>query len=193
MFGGKTATPSGDSFWNVDSNVLFEMVVKNKKVFQFNNSLFQILGNSYAPLTNSPLSSALATAQTTLGNPGQPGSVQAGHLAGANAGVPIGAPSPNSGQQFVSYNGDTYLIQTSPNGTHQLVATLNGARSISPNQDNNTAVQAAAAAAATAANLITLEKPFSPNETSGGAAADSSSTPQICKSLDHPKGNVRFC
>jgi len=136
------------------------------EVTLFNNAASQLAaaypyiyneGNSsYAPLTNSPLSSALATAQSSLG-------------------VPVSVPQQggNSGQQFVSYNGDTYLIQTGPNGTHQLVAALNG-RSMSPNQEM----------AETTANLVTLEKPFEDNDVS----ADSSSQHQL--SISGP-GNVQ--
>ena len=77
-------------------------------------------GNSYAQLTNSP--NHLVNAQSSLGS----------------------QTSLGSGHQFVSYNGETLLIQTSPNGTHQLVATLNGGRSGSPNSQG----------------LVQLEKPF---------------------------------
>ena len=57
-------------------------------------------------------------------------------------------------------------FQKGPNGTHQLVAALNG-RSMSPNQEM----------AETTANLVTLEKPFEDNDVS----ADSSSQHQLCK------------
>ena len=57
-------------------------------------------------------------------------------------------------------------FQKGPNGTHQLVAALNG-RSMSPNQEM----------AETTANLVTLEKPYEDNDVS----ADSSSQHQLCK------------
>ena len=60
-------------------------------------------------------------------------------------------------------------FQKGPNGTHQLVAALNG-RSMSPNQEM----------AETTANLVTLEKPFEDNDVS----ADSSSQHQLCKNTN---------
>ena len=114
-----------------------------------------VSGSSYAPLTNSPLpSSSLAAVPTTSPQP---------HLVQPGGGS----------QQFVSYNGDTYLIQTSPNGTHQLVATLNG-RSITPNQ----ATSASTGTTSASANMVTLEKPFNNNEAS---VVDSNNTTQICE------------
>ena len=117
-------------------------------------------GNSYAPLTNSPLSSLT------------------GPVSGVVTGNSVGGGgSSTSGQQFVSYNGDTYLIQTSPNGTHQLVASLNGAtaasgRSMSPTSG--------------AGNLLPLEKPFSNNggtDTGAPTSSTENGTPQICNDL----------
>jgi len=79
----------------------------------------------------------------------------------------------------VSYNGDTYLIQTSPNGTHQLVASLNGAtaasgRSMSPTSG--------------AGNLLPLEKPFSnngghPTDTGAPTSSTENGTPQISNNV----------
>ena len=115
-------------------------------------------GNSYAPLTNSPLSSLT------------------GPVSGVVTGNSVGGGgSSTSGQQFVSYNGDTYLIQTSPNGTHQLVASLNGAptRSMSPTNPAS-------------GNLLPLEKPFSNNggtDTGAPTSSTENGTPQICKDL----------
>ena len=113
-------------------------------------------GNSYAPLTNSPLSSALANAQTSLSSPA---------VAAAVASQGVAVNGGGNGQQFVSYNGDTYLIQTSPNGTHQLVATLNG-RSMSPNQGGGNLVAA-------------LEKPYNNNE----PPTENNNASQVCKIL----------
>ena len=88
---------------------------------------FHVTGSTYAPLTNSPLTNALSSiSQGTGGNTG--GSLQ------TNTGT--------NGQQFVSYNGETYILQPSPNGT-QLVATLNNTpgstqqRSMSPSNGGN--------------------------------------------------------
>ena len=123
----------------------------------FHRFFWSIPGNSYAPLTNSPLSTLTGQAVSGV--------------------VPGNSGSSTSGQQFVSYNGDTYLIQTSPNGTHQLVASLNGAtaasgRSMSPTSG--------------AGNLLPLEKPFSnngghPTDTGAPTSSTENGTPQICK------------
>jgi len=93
-------------------------------------------GSTYAPLTNSPLTNALVSAQSSI-NQGNTASLQ------TNTGT--------NGQQFVSYNGETYILQPSPNGT-QLVATLNTStnRSISPTNQ-------------TTAGILQIEKSFNAN------------------------------
>jgi hypothetical protein len=106
-------------------------------------------GNTYAPLTNSPLTSAIVNAQTSGG-----GTSQQQH------GLQT-SPVNSHGQQFVSYNGETYLIQSNPNGTHQLIANLNGTRSMSPPQGGG---------------LAHLDKQFSPENSSS-----ESNVPQIGK------------
>ena len=57
---------------------------------------FYFLGSTYAPLTNSPLTNALVSAQSSI-NQGNTASLQ------TNTGT--------NGQQFVSYNGETYILQ----------------------------------------------------------------------------------
>ena len=54
-----------------------------------------VTGNTYAPLTNSPLTNALVSAQSSI--QGNTATLQ------TNTGT--------NGQQFVSYNGETYILQ----------------------------------------------------------------------------------
>jgi len=113
-------------------------------------------GSTYAPLTNSPLTNALVSAQSSI-NQGNTASLQ------TNTGT--------NGQQFVSYNGETYILQPSPNGT-QLVATLNTStnRSISPTNQ-------------TTAGILQIEKSFNANVDLSPSNSDTTAATatQICK------------
>ena len=120
---------------------------------------FHVTGSTYAPLTNSPLTNALSSiSQGTGGNTG--GSLQ------TNTGT--------NGQQFVSYNGETYILQPSPNGT-QLVATLNNTsgstqqRSMSPSNGGNL--------------LHSMEKFASSASELSSTNPETNSATQVCKSF----------
>ena len=120
---------------------------------------FYFLGSTYAPLTNSPLTNALVSAQSSI-NQGNTASLQ------TNTGT--------NGQQFVSYNGETYILQPSPNGT-QLVATLNNTpgstqqRSMSPSNGGNL--------------LHSMEKFASSASDLSSANPETNSATQVCKSF----------